>query len=432
MLDVFDYWAEKYGVKPEFILREPLKSLVPEITKRGWKYHPVRFTFWSDGNPPMTDEDIFHNGLQNARAIQEIERIIQTTKPDLVMTNSVVAPWAALAAHFQKVPHIWFVREYGDLDHGRVFEIGREKTLEDVGNLSTLVVTNSSTLANHVMQYVDKQKVTTLYNPFNIQEIRAKVTEKVTDPFKNKSSLKLVLTGNIAGSKGQLEAIQAVGLLAGEGHNVELCFVGKSGDSDFARKLEDTIKRLGIEKKVHFVGYQTNPLPFVALADVGIMPSRMEAFGRITFEYLVAGKPVVGSDSGATPEMVKPNTNGYLFKPQDPASLAEAIKNYVRNRDLVSQHGEASKQIATDMMNGNLNADALYKKIRKIADSTFDPTTKPINYMHRWIEYLEIAQKSINNSGALSIRRLAKARLRQKAKAVYIRGRRLGAKIAKR
>lgn len=132
MVDVFDYWAARYNIEPEFIVREPVKSLGPALDKRGWKYHALNYTFWSDGRPPVHPQQILHNAAQNARAVQAIEEIIAKSKPDVVMTNSIVCPWAALAAQNARVPHVWFAREYGDLDHGRVFEIGREKTWQDI------------------------------------------------------------------------------------------------------------------------------------------------------------------------------------------------------------------------------------------------------------------------------------------------------------
>src|SRR3990167_160653 len=163
MLDVFDNWVAKYNIKPEFILREPLGMLVGEMKKRGWKYYPVKYTFWSWPNLPTKREDIFIHSVQNSQAVEEIEAIIGRTKPDLVITNTVISPWAAIAAHFKQVPHVWFVREYGDLDHDRSFEIDHDQVFTDIGNLSNLVVANSETMARHIEQYVDKRKVTTLY-----------------------------------------------------------------------------------------------------------------------------------------------------------------------------------------------------------------------------------------------------------------------------
>lgn len=417
MVNVFDHWAQKYGVQPEFIMRKPAGTLASAFHERGWKYHTVDYTFWSDGIPPSTHEQIYRNGLKNTKAIREIEKIIKISKPDLVVTNSVVSPWAAVAAYFQGVPHVWFVREYGDLDHGRVFEIGREKTFEDVDTMSELVVANSKTLEKHLSQYIDPKKLTTLYTPLNIQELEEKAAERVASPYKNKDSLKLVITGNLAATKGQLEAIQAVGRLNAEGFDTELCMIGGRASKEFTQVLENEIQKFDLSGKVHLVGFQKNPLAYVALADVGIMASRQEAFGRVTFEYLAAGKPVVGSDSGATPEMVIAGKNGYLFKAGSSDSLFNGLKHYAVDRDSVPEHGKASRERALKMMESEYNVDALYKKVANIPGKK--PKTqlqKPLNLSHRWLEYLQVADNYIKSSGTVSVKRLIASRIKTRMK----------------
>ncbi len=419
LLDVLDVWAKKENLEVEFIVREPLKSLIPEITKRGWKYYTTSFTFWSDSRPPTDEIDIFHKSLFNAQTVIKIEEIIKKSKPDLVVTNSIVAPWAALAAYFQKVNHVWFVREYGGLDHGRTFEIGEEETWRDVGNLSALVIANSKTLAEFASKYIEKSKITTLYNPFNIEEIISSGGLKIDNPYKHQDSLKLMLVGSFAQSKGQQDTIKAVGKLNAAGHKTELCLIG-TGDSDVEETLKKQVRESNVTDKVHFVGYQLNPEPFIAYADIGIMASRMEAFGRTTFEYIALGKPVVGTNTGGTTEMVIDGTNGYLFSPGDWSSLADKIMKYSEDPGLILRHGKASKLQANKMMNGEFNATAVYEKVKKTASSPYQPPVERINYMHRWIEYLELAQRAIDKSGELSLRRIVKRKARARAKSAYM------------
>src|SRR5688572_19296399 len=110
MLDLFDYWTKKGLVEPHFIIRKPLSNMVPELKQRGWKYYPLYYTNWSQRNPSRRAEDIFRNARYNAWAVEDIEKIINKVKPDLVMTNTIVSPWAAIAAYFLRLPHLWFVR----------------------------------------------------------------------------------------------------------------------------------------------------------------------------------------------------------------------------------------------------------------------------------------------------------------------------------
>ena len=60
-------------------------------------------------------------------------------------------------------------------------------------------------------------------------------------------------------------------------------------------------------------------------ADVALMCSRAEAFGRVTVEAMKASLPVCGTDSGGTPEIVIDGVNGLLFEPGSSASLASAL-----------------------------------------------------------------------------------------------------------
>lgn len=415
LLDVVDSWSAKNAIEPVFILKKPVGSMKQAIDKRRWRHYGVEYTFWSEGNPPKTSEKKYVAALKNTRAIQKIEKIIEREKPDVVITNSVVCPWAAIAAYYQKIPHVWFVREYGDLDHGRIFEIGRSKTLEDVGNLSELVVANSKTLSDHLSKYIDQYKLTVLYNPFDISDLKKKSEAAVNNPYKYKDSLKLIITGSPAPSKGQLETIQAVARLNQEGFNVELCLVGANGPKDYRNKLVKTIKDNKIGKKVHRVGHQVNPLAFTRLADIGIMASRKEAFGRVTFEYMAVGKPVIGSDSGATPELVANGENGLLFKPGDVGSLADCIKKYLENKELIEKHGQRSKIKAEEMLDGRYNSDEVYKKIIGLiqSDSRLQRYA-PINYTHKWLEYPQLANDFIIETGKISIKKLFYKRARTK------------------
>ena len=59
---------------------------------------------------------------------------------------------------------------------------------------------------------------------------------------------------------------------------------------------------------------------------LSVLPSVGEAFGLVLVESLMAGTPVVAARSGACPEIVRDERCGYLFEPDDAASLAQALE----------------------------------------------------------------------------------------------------------
>ena len=406
IVEVMAVLEKKYDVQPEFILREPVESLGPEIKKRGWKYHSLPYGFWSESSPPKTTEARYKKALQNTQAILGIEEIIKESKPDMVLTNSIVCPWAAFAAYYQGVPHVWFVREYGDLDHGRVFDMTQRQIFEDVDTLSSLVVANSQALTKHIAQYISSDKLTTLYHPFDVDGMRQLGEVRVNTPFVSPPSLRLVLpAGSVTASKGFLEAVVATGILNKRGHDTELCLIGKTGDKNFTAELSKVIEQYDIKDKVHFVGFKKNPMPYIALADVGIMASRMEAFGRVTFEYMVFGKPVVGVGAGGTSEMVKSGENGFLYDYRDTDGLVAALENYAKNRQLLDKHGKNSLKRVNDMLSGKHNIDELYEKM---ISSIKTPNTqiRPLNYTHEWLGYPALANDYLETAGVGSVKRL--------------------------
>lgn len=415
MLDLFDYLKDKTEIDPQFIIRKPLLGLADELKKRGYKYHPLHYTNWAQRNPTQNPIEIGWNNKRNKKAISKIEKIIENIKPVVVITNTIVAPWAAIAASRQKIPHVWFVREFGSSDHGFKFTLGRGETLKQIDALSDLVIANSKTLSKHLKEFINPTKITTLYNPFDINKLEKLAAENTNTPFKFKDSLKLVLVGRIAASKGQAEAAEALGRLNNKGVNVELCLVGQPSNPGDEDLLNATIKKYDIADRVHKVGHKANPLPYVQMADVGIMASRQEAFGRTTFEYMALGRAVVGAESGATAELITSNENGFLYNGE--AGLEQALLKYAADPKLIKQHGSASYKKAQEMMRSEYNAENLYERLKEIAED-YKPNDSPYNA--EWLEYPHPNLTFIKKYGLWSLPKFIYTHIKLILKSAYI------------
>lgn len=101
-----------------------------------------------------------------------------------------------------------------------------------------------------------------------------------------------------------------------------------------------------MERFVEFRGYQKNPIEMLSEMDVGIMSSQCEAFGRVTVEYMMAGMPVIGSNSGGTPEIVVPGETGWLYEPGNDEQLAERMAAYIENPAMIALHGKNGRSRA--------------------------------------------------------------------------------------
>lgn len=376
VIDMLKYLEKQYGIEPHFIL--PAREKLAHVVKQnGWKFSVVPYGVWAWHKLPKKAEDIYRERSRNLSAVKKLVGVIKKQQPDIVLTNTIVTPWAALAASVAGVPHVWYVHEYGDLDHGLEFELGRDKTLKDIGLLSELVIANSLAIQEHLTGYIPVEKLHTSYIPYDVAEVNERAGMSDVSVFATDTALKLVLVGRITPSKGQLDAVLAVGELVKRGINAQLCLVGGIQDEAYHQKIKTTIAKQGLTKNIIFVSHTDNPFTIIKSADVGLMPSRLEAFGRVTFEYLLLGKPVVGTKSGGTPEIVRDGENGFTFEYGKPKELADRLVEYVNNPALIVEHGKRAAEHANEMLSGEHGADNLYQQLLYVSRQQGSKQTFP-------------------------------------------------------
>jgi glycosyltransferase involved in cell wall biosynthesis len=84
---------------------------------------------------------------------------------------------------------------------------------------------------------------------------------------------------------------------------------------------------VGVSDAVTGVGPVEDVVAEIDKAHAALMCSRSEAFGRVTVEYLRRGRPVIGTRSGGTPELIDDGRTGLLYSPGDTRALADRIES---------------------------------------------------------------------------------------------------------
>jgi len=155
----------------------------------------------------------------------------------------------------------------------------------------------------------------------------------------------LGLIGRIDPLKGQQEALDALSLMHQSGHKMHLLFAGDNtlheGDTYF-HQLKASIADHQLEAYVHFIGHQTNILPFFASIDCFLMCSKSETFGTVTIEAMSQKIPIIATNSGGTPEVLDHGKCGLLYAPGDVKALAYCIlqmQGDVTMRDKMIEEG---------------------------------------------------------------------------------------------
>lgn len=118
------------------------------------------------------------------------------------------------------------------------------------------------------------------------------------------------------------------------------------GDGPLRKDLERTVKELDIEKNVEFLGQIHNDeIPeIIKNIDIGVSTSLTEQFPYSIMELMAAGKPIIATDVGCIPKMVKNDFNGYVIPPEDSMSLAKNILILLKNPEKAIKMGENSRK----------------------------------------------------------------------------------------
>jgi glycosyltransferase involved in cell wall biosynthesis len=102
--------------------------------------------------------------------------------------------------------------------------------------------------------------------------------------------------------------------------------------------------------------------------DLFILPSLREGISNTILEAMASGLPVVATNVGGNPELVVEGETGMLVHPSDPVAMANAIRTYLDQPELLKAHGQAGRKRVEQhfsmekMVNGYL---AVYDSVLK-------------------------------------------------------------------
>ena len=166
--------------------------------------------------------------------------------------------------------------------------------------------------------------------------------------------------GRLSEEKGIINLINAFGRIkqgqlhiAGEGPEI-----GKIKQFIKENNLQDKVKLLGFLNEDE-IKESIRKCRFVVIPSIWY-----DNCPYSVMETLVIGKPVIGSDMGGIPELVKNNENGLIFKHNSIEDLTDKMKILFRNTELVKKFSENARNISIKLY----SKENYYKKIVEVYD----------------------------------------------------------------
>lgn len=144
--------------------------------------------------------------------------------------------------------------------------------------------------------------------------------------------------------------------------------------------LRSTANTLNLGDRVRFLPAVSHDAvaPYYNSLDVAVLPSRTlpegkEQFGRALIEALACGVPVVGSNSGAIPEVIHATGGGLVVPEEDPARLADALRLLLADAAFRARLADTGRNAVGRLYSYEAVADRLRGALQDFAAGRISP-----------------------------------------------------------
>jgi len=178
---------------------------------------------------------------------------------------------------------------------------------------------------------VDRKKVIALHNPIDVATIEQKLKGAI-NPYPDNDLKHFVASGRFAYQKGFDFLIEAFSLVCKNRDDCDLYIIGDF-EYDNRKVYNQVIAKAetrGILDKVHCLGYQSNPYPYIKYADCFVLSSRWEGLPNVLIEALYLGTPAAAFKCIPIIErIINEGHTGFCADKEDVISLSSAMNKAI-------------------------------------------------------------------------------------------------------
>ena len=297
--------------------------------------------------------------LKNKIYARELTKILKVEHVDLVHINTSYSCFGAFAAKRAGIPYVWHIREFLEEDQGNRFYFPRYS--HRLMSRASLVIAISNSIYEKYSKVITKEKIKVIYNGIDTEQFYMPGRHIFKD-----SRITLCYVGGLSELKGTDDLIEACRLLNARGYkdSYRLLIAGR-GNEAYEAQLRDRINQYELDN-IEMLGFRTDVPQVMEQADVSVVTSRCEAFGRVTVEAMLTGNLVLGADSAGTKELLQDGKLGVLYECGNPESIKEQVIFIIENRDSLTDKADVARTYMREHMSARKNAENIYREYRRI------------------------------------------------------------------
>lgn len=228
-----------------------------------------------------------------------------------------------------------------DLEKKEDMAAQREKLLQQYAAYDRIVCV-SQTVQESVDRLFDHKLSTVVLHNVNDE---CEILRKSADFLPPRPNVPVfAAVGRLSQEKGCDRLLDACALLKNAGYQFCLWLIG---DGPQRGELERQIAGSGLADYVTFWGFQTNPYPYMACADVIVVPSRFEGFSTVATEAVILGKPIVTTPCSGMRELLGDSEFG-LIADDSAEGIYRGLKAMLDDPEKRESYAQAAKKRGMD------------------------------------------------------------------------------------
>lgn len=293
----------------EVHLLTPSAGNITEYCKKNnIQYHIRKFEISFINQTEGRFQGFFHF-LKLFKYYPRLIKFIWQLRPDIIYSNTSVTDIGHFLSSMFNIKHIWHIREFGERHYSIQYSLGKKAFIRATKKASK-VICNSYAIKKEVVP--DNNNAIVVYNGVINKK---QLNKKKTNPYPKNHHFTFSIVGLIFPKKGHIEAISAIARVIEQNTklNVKLNIFG-TGEASYVQSIKQQVIVENLTGKIIFRGFVENKEMIYSETNCLLMCSEYEAFGRATIEAMSYGVPVIGKNSGGTPEIILDEYNGYLYE----------------------------------------------------------------------------------------------------------------------
>jgi len=320
----------------------------------------------------ITLETIQERGPFDPEAIRSLRRLVARVRPDVIQTHAVKSHFLTrLAGLPRQSPWVAF-------HHGYTWPSLKAKAYNQLDRWSlrsaNKVLTVSAPFRDELAALgVPPERIVIIHNAipagWGAQACRPEEAAALRARTGIAPDRKVILiVGRLSREKDHLTLLEAVNRLRSQLCTQLTPHLAIVGEGPEKPRIEERVRRLGLDEYVTFAGQQSSAAPWYGIADVAVLSSLSEGSPNALLEAMATHVPVVATAVGGVPEIVKDEESAMLIDPGDPVSMSAAMARVLTEPELAQRLTKRSHELILEHHEPEARTRQLVSIYRSLAE----------------------------------------------------------------